>query len=153
MKRPRLSGFLYSYLLCALLVAGIMLGEVLDKQRIALEDGESISPLLDLIRTILTALALSLCCIPIRILLGFFPEASTNGVVRTIRRVVIGALCGPLPIMTVVLLSRGEARGGEVLGIGLLFGAVVGLGDSLARDDTRSRESARDEPLSEDADE
>ena len=116
-----------------------------DLRHVALDAEEDFAPLARLIQAVIAGLALALTSIPIRILMGLFPERSEDGLVRLLRRVLVGALCGPLPVMTVALLSGNGGSGEEVLFVGLLLGAIVGLGDTIGRD-RRPNQPAPDEP-------
>ena len=130
--RGRWAGFGYAYLACAMFAAMFILAEVYSDLRAA-EEGEA-RPGQALFQALVAAAVFGLFAIPIRLLLCVFPEPSSHSLVRMCRRVVLGGLCGPIPVFVVLGLANREPHQDVLLPVSVAFGLIVGLMDSVVRD-------------------
>lgn len=131
--RRRLGGDLLTYLGSATLCLVFALAGVYQELRAATDDAPA-QPVARLAQAVVLALVLALFSIPIRLLLGLFPEPSSSTGVRFVRRCMLGAMVGPIPVLVVLLLGGREAKLEELIPIAMLGGFVVGLMDSIVRD-------------------
>ena len=134
MKRPGLTGFLLSYLVVTLMALCGVLTEVVKETQQRLDSGDPVEAVGRVIQAILVSLLVGLLAIPVRLLLGLFPENSTSSGVRFVRRALFGMLVGPLPLLLILALSGGEGNAEELLSIGVIIGLAVGIVDSLVWD-------------------
>lgn len=133
MTRPRIRPLLLSMLLCFLVTLLIAWMDALKKELPA-------QRIEGLVGGVLLAALLSLSALPIRLLLGIFPEPSQSSLVRLLRRFLLGVVCGPVPLLLVmaVVSSREDfrAESAEVaFALGLLMGGACGLVDAVVREE------------------
>ena len=124
--RRRLAAYGYTYLACSFLASGLVLAD-LSVEASRKEVAERLA----------MCMMIGLFCVPVRMLLGIFPEPSSSSLVRAVRHPLFGLLCGPLPFFMIFgfLRAKGDQPDtGVLLGLGLLFGLVTGLVDSVMRD-------------------
>jgi len=126
MKRPRLFAYVLTWIACAFLASSLVLKGLDTPARAG-----------KVIEAWILSFTVSLLSVPMRMLIGIFPEPSSHSLVRLFRRLFLGTLCGPVPMLIIYgLLATTEKppKFDDLLGLGLGFGVIVGLVDSIAWD-------------------
>lgn len=130
--------YLRSYLAASMLVAIFFMADAIDSNHNAEQTGGDADPG-KVLGALIGSLGLGLFAIPIRLLMGLFPEPSPHPFMRLFRRMLIGALCGPLPILLVFGLVQQNGQAGTLIGIGAIVGTMLGVIDSIVRDTDESQ--------------
>lgn len=141
MKRPALSAYGLTYLATVLVVLSMSLPDAIEASRLPEGDPGRKGHALGALGM---ALGAGLFAIPTRLLLGLFPEPSSSSLVRFVRRLVFGMICGPLPVLLVFALSGGDASKDDLVGLGLVIGLTVGLVDGVVRDQVEPAAGSED---------